>query len=57
MTPRIANPFALAPPAIKALFALEGTFKDSDLEFELQELVKLRASQINGTPPVRAAFP
>jgi AhpD family alkylhydroperoxidase len=48
MTPRIANPFALAPAAIKALFALEGTFKDSGLEFELQELVKLRASQING---------
>ncbi len=48
MTPRITNQFALAPAGIKALFALEGTFKDSGLEFELLELVKLRASQING---------
>jgi AhpD family alkylhydroperoxidase len=48
MTPRMTNQFSLAPAAIKALFALEATFKDSDLEFELLELVKLRASQING---------
>jgi AhpD family alkylhydroperoxidase len=48
MTPRITNPFALAPAAIKSLFALEATFKDSGLEFELLELAKLRASQING---------
>jgi AhpD family alkylhydroperoxidase len=48
MTPRMTNQFTLAPAAMKALFALEGTFKDSGLEFELLELVKLRASQING---------
>ncbi|MEE4455069.1 carboxymuconolactone decarboxylase family protein [Novosphingobium resinovorum] len=48
MTPRLTNPFVLAPAAIKALYALEGTFKDSGLEFELMELVKIRASQING---------
>lgn len=48
MTPRMTNQFALAPAAMKTLFALEGTFKDSGLEFELLELVKLRASQING---------
>ena len=48
MTPRMTNQFALAPAAMKALFALEGTFKASGLESELLELVKLRASQING---------
>jgi AhpD family alkylhydroperoxidase len=48
MTPRMTNQFALAPAAMKSLFALETTFKDSGLEFELLELVKLRASQING---------
>lgn len=44
MTSRMTNQFALTLMAIKALFALEATFKDSDLEFELLEPVKLRAS-------------
>jgi AhpD family alkylhydroperoxidase len=48
MTPRMTNQFTLAPAAMKTLFALEATFKDSGLEFELLELLKLRASQING---------
>jgi AhpD family alkylhydroperoxidase len=48
MTPRMTNHLTFAPAAIKALYALEGSLKDSGLEFELLELVKLRASQING---------
>ena len=48
MTPRLNNHFKLAPDAIKALVALEASFKASGLEQSLLHLVKLRASQING---------
>jgi AhpD family alkylhydroperoxidase len=48
MTQRIANPQALAPDAIKAMYALEASFAKSGLEPVLLELVRLRASQING---------
>ncbi len=48
MTPRIAAPFKLAPEAIKAMTALEVAIKNSGLEHNLVELVKYRASQING---------
>jgi AhpD family alkylhydroperoxidase len=48
MTPRMTDHIALAPAAIKALYALEGTLRESSLAFDLLELVKLRASQING---------
>lgn len=36
------------PTALKGMLALEGYVKNSGLEFSLYELVKLRASQING---------
>lgn len=48
MTPRLQNHFKLAPESIKALVALEASFKASGLEEGLLNLVKLRASQING---------
>jgi len=48
MTPRIANPHALAPEAIKAMMALEQSFTKSGLGHDLLELVKFRVSQING---------
>ena len=48
MTPRIENPFKLAPEAIKAMMALEASFKTSGLDHALLELVRLRVSQING---------
>ena len=48
MTPRIANPQELAPAALKALLAVENSIRTSGLEASLLELVKLRASQING---------
>lgn len=48
MTPRIANPHALAPEAIKAMMALEQSFTKSGLDHNLLELVKFRVSQING---------
>ncbi|MCE7798596.1 carboxymuconolactone decarboxylase family protein [Sphingobium sufflavum] len=48
MTPRLDNPHALAPAQIKAMVALEASFTNSDLPHPLRELVKLRASQING---------
>ena len=48
MTPRIAAPFKLAPDAYKAMGALEAAIKASGLEHSLIELVKMRASQING---------
>jgi len=47
MTARIDNAFALAPDAIKAMYALEGAIKHSGLEASLLHLVKMRASQIN----------
>lgn len=48
MTPRIANPHALAPEAIKAMMALEQSFTKSGLDHNLLELMKFRVSQING---------
>jgi AhpD family alkylhydroperoxidase len=48
MTPRVTNPFKLAPEAVKAMMALETTLQSRGLEHNLLELVKLRASQING---------
>ena len=48
MTPRLETPFKAAPEPIKAMMAFEATLKASGLETSLLELVKLRASQING---------
>lgn len=48
MTPRISNPYAHAPAAIKAMMAVEASLRAGGLEHGLLELVKLRASQING---------
>lgn len=48
MTPRIANPHALVPEAIKAMMALEQSFTKSGLDHDLLELAKFRVSQING---------
>jgi AhpD family alkylhydroperoxidase len=47
MKPRL-NFFQVAPDTIKALAALESTVQGSGLEQSLIELVKTRASQING---------
>lgn len=48
MSARVTAPFKLAPEAIKAMMALEASFKSSGLEPTLLELMRLRASQING---------
>jgi AhpD family alkylhydroperoxidase len=47
MKPRL-NAYQVAPDTIKALSALEAQVQGSDLEKSLIELVKTRASQING---------
>jgi AhpD family alkylhydroperoxidase len=47
MKPRL-NPFQVAPDTLKALGALEAQVQGSGLEQSLIELVKTRASQING---------
>jgi AhpD family alkylhydroperoxidase len=47
MNPRL-NPYQAAPDAMKAMAALEGYVQGSGLEPSLIELVKTRASQING---------
>ena len=47
MTTRL-NPFTTAPDAIKPLRDLEKYIKSCGLELSLIELVKMRASQING---------
>ena len=47
MKPRM-NFFQAAPDTIKALVAVEDQIKASGLEKSLIELVKTRASQING---------
>ena len=47
MKPRL-NPYQVAPDTIKALSALEAQVQGSGLEQSLIELVKTRASQING---------
>ncbi|KQT61587.1 alkylhydroperoxidase [Methylobacterium sp. Leaf456] len=48
MTPRIGNPYAHGPAAIKAMMGVEASLRAGGLEHGLLELVKLRASQING---------
>jgi AhpD family alkylhydroperoxidase len=48
MTPRLENAFKSAPEGIKAMMAVESSIRASGLEHSLLELVKLRASQING---------
>lgn len=50
MQPRLdaSNAAQAAPNAMKALIALEGAIQKSGLEQRLIELVKVRASQING---------
>ena len=47
MKPRL-NPYQAAPDAMKAVAALETYVKGSGLEASLIELIKMRASQING---------
>ena len=47
MKPRL-NPQQVAPDTIKALGALESHVQGSGLEQSLIEIVKIRASQING---------
>jgi AhpD family alkylhydroperoxidase len=41
-------PFEVAPGSLKPMIELEKTLKNSGLEHSLMELVKTRASQING---------
>jgi AhpD family alkylhydroperoxidase len=48
MTPRITNTFLLAPATMKAMVAVEGAIRASGLDTTILDLVKLRASQING---------
>ena len=48
MTPRLNNAHKAAPDGIKAMMALEASIEASGLEQSLIELVRLRASQING---------
>jgi len=48
MTQRLKNYHMLAPESIKAMYALEASFAASSIEHRVKELVKLRASQING---------
>jgi AhpD family alkylhydroperoxidase len=47
MKPRL-NPYQAAPQAMKALVALENYVQQSGLDHSLIDLVKTRASQING---------
>ena len=47
MTPRM-NIFQTAPEAMKGMMAVETSVNNSGLEHSLVELVKIRASQING---------
>jgi AhpD family alkylhydroperoxidase len=47
MTPRF-NAFKVSPALTKALMGVEAALADSGLEHGLAELVRLRASQING---------
>lgn len=48
MTARLQNYYRLAPEGFKAMMALEASIKASGLEHSVVELVKMRASQING---------
>jgi AhpD family alkylhydroperoxidase len=47
MTTRL-NPYAVAPQGVQKMIELEEILKNSGLEYSLYELVKMRASQING---------
>ena len=47
MKPRL-NPYQVAPEAMKPMAALDAATKSSGLEPSLIELVRMRASQING---------
>lgn len=47
MNPRI-NPYAVAPALLKQYFDYSNAVHESGLEHSLIELVKIRASQING---------
>ena len=47
MTTRL-NYYAVEPKAFEAMMALESAVRAGSLEFSLVELVKMRASQING---------
>ena len=47
MTPRL-DPFVVAPKMMQAMREMENTTRNSGLEHSLIELVKTRASQING---------
>ncbi|BCP54065.1 alkyl hydroperoxide reductase AhpD [Kaistia sp. 32K] len=42
------NAYSAAPEALKAMIELSGKLAASSIEHSLQELVKIRASQING---------
>ncbi|NNB91110.1 carboxymuconolactone decarboxylase family protein [Corallococcus exiguus] len=42
------NPFAVAPEALKSVMEYSGKVSALGLESNLQELVKIRASQLNG---------
>lgn len=42
------DPYKAAPESMRAMFALEEHVRDCGLEYSLIELVKTRASQING---------
>lgn len=48
MKPRLENPYAIVPDSYRALAALEKSTRDPALPHAIQELVRLRASQING---------
>jgi AhpD family alkylhydroperoxidase len=47
MTTRL-NAYAVAPEGVKKMIELEDLLRNSGLEYSLYELVKMRASQING---------
>ena len=61
MTPRL-NPFAAAPAPMKSWLDFGKDILQCGLEDSLMELVKIRASQINGcafcicTPPTRGSM-
>lgn len=48
MVTLLSNPHRLAPEGIKAMLALEDSIANGGLEPSLRDLVRLRASQING---------
>ncbi|QUS42032.1 carboxymuconolactone decarboxylase family protein [Tardiphaga alba] len=48
MSARIANPFLHAASSFKSAIALERSFSESTIEPVILDLVRLRASQING---------